>query len=255
MPRRTGVHGALQSFARRFGVRTVLLPHAKIFNDVIPSRGHDMLCLTHPLQGGGVQDLDGAHMPMAVLDFEEAWQLDARPPRPLKVLGLVLNSVSMNSLPVVDMSTYLAGIKRLRAWCAAHDVVCRIRCRPNGSALSLMCAALGLDLAELVADQDGQITDFGDRCDLVLGYDVPTSGAYQLLRRGTPMVQALCRRLAPQEWRIVDPQTVPQLNLDDSLQRLDEFHADPLALWQFGRQQTARYLNASAQARPLRAWL
>lgn len=251
----TGLHGALLSFARRHGLRTLLVPHAKIFNEVVTSTGHDPLCLTHPLQGGEVADLDGARLPRAALDFGEAWQLPATPCRPLATLGLVLNSVAANAMCVVDLRVYLDGLRRLLAWCQAQGIECRVRCRPNGSSLALLCAQLGLSLEDLMQHQAGSITDFGAGCDLVLGYDVPTSGVFELLRHGTPVLQALCRRLAPHEARIVDSGTVPQLGLDEVVARLDGLRADPLQLWRFAREQRSRYLAASAQALPLRHWL
>ena len=155
----------------------------------------------------------------------------------------------------VDVAVYLSGLKRLSAWCVANGIDCRIRCRPNGSAISMVCAALGIELEALIQHQDGNIADFACGCDLVLGYDVPTSGVLDVLRQGVPVLQALCRRLCPQEWRIVDPEVVAQLPLAEVLVRLDGFKADPLSLLALARKQSSLYLQAGVAARPLRAWL
>jgi hypothetical protein len=109
--------------------------------------------------------------------------------------------------------------------------------------------------ADLERDQQGGIADFGRGCDLVLGYDIPTSGMFDLLNAGVPALQALCRPLAPNEWRIVDPTVVPQLPVAAMLERLDGFASDSLALWRFRRDQTGLALQAGSAALPLRAWL
>ena len=250
-----GLHGAMHSFARAHGVRTVMVPHAKVYPDPLTTYAHDILCLGHPLQGGDVLDLDSQRMPWASLSFGEVRRPIPATPRPLATLGIVLNSVSLNCMCWVDVQVYLAGLTRLRAWCAAQGVACRIRCRPNGSVMSLLQGALQLSDADLLRDQQGSIADFGGGCDLVLGYDLPTSGMLELLAAGVPVMQALCRRLGPQEWRAVDAGVVPQLMLDDLLPRLQSLAADALALWQFSHQQACQCAARAAMAQPLRAYL
>ena len=250
-----GLHGALYSFARRCQVRTLQVPHSKIFNVPLKSRGHDVLCLTHALQGGDVLDLHGDRMPTAVLDFGESLRFDAAPTRPLATLGIVLNTLSDMGMVVPDLPRYLDGLRRLRQWCAAQGVQCRLRCRPNGSAMALLCGALGITPADLVAHQDGPITDFGRGCDLVIGYDTPTSGLFELLDQGLPVMQALCRRLGPEEWSMVDAKVVPHLPVDQVLPRLAAFRDEPLALWQFRQDQLGQYARARSRAMPLRHWL
>lgn len=250
-----GFHGALHSFARRHGVRTLMLPHAKVYPDPLTSYGHDIQCLAHPLQGGDVLDLDGSAMPCAALDFGDTWQAPSAPAEPLATLGIVLNAVSLNNMCLVDVRTYLEPLARLRDWCAAQGVDCRIRCRPNGSVMSLLIDELRIGEDALLRDQEGSIADFGRACDLVLGYDVPTSGVLELLQHGVPVIQALCRRLGLQEWRSVDPAVVPQWHLPDVIERLVAFREDGLALWRFRRRQLGQCAAAAAQALPLRAWL
>lgn len=250
-----GFHGALHSFARQNGVRTLMLPHAKVYPDPLTSYGHDIQCLAHPLQGGDVIDLDGSAMPWAALDFGAAWQVPAAAPGPLGTLGIVLNAVSLNNMCVVDVQAYLAQLGRLRDWCADQGVVCRIRCRPNGSVMSMLIDELQVPEHDLVRDQEGSITDFGEACDLVLGYDVPTSGVLELLQHGVPVIQALCRRLGLQEWRSIAPAVVPQWPVAQVIERLAEFRHDTLALWRFRRRQAGQCAAAAAGAQPLRAWL
>ena len=250
-----GLHGAMVSFARQHGLRILMVPHAKIFNSVVPSYDQDVLCLTHPMQGGEVIDVDGCRMATGLLDFGRDLRLPSQAPRPLATLGIVLNAVSANTIMLLDMHIYLHGLQQLVAWCQARQVRCRIRCRPNGSILPLVSARLGLDAEELAQHQQGSLVDFAQGCDLVLGYDVPTSGAFDLLEQGLPVLQALCRRLEPEQLRMADARIVPRLFIADTLQKLDSFVDDPLALWRYRRDQHARLVAASAEAQPLRAWL
>ena len=250
-----GLHGAMVSFARQHGLRIVMVPHAKIFNSVVPSYDQDVLCLTHPMQGGEVIDVDGCRMATGLLDFGRSLQLPSQPPKPLATLGIVLNAVSANTIMLLDMHIYMHGLQQLLAWCSAHGVHCRVRCRPNGSILPMVSARLGIDAEELARQQQGSLVDFAQGCDLVLGYDVPTSGAFDLLEQGLPVLQTLCRRLEPEQLRMADERIVPRLSVADTLQQLDRFVAEPLALWRYRRSQHARLVAASAEAQPLRAWL
>lgn len=250
-----GVHGALLSFARHHRLPVRVLPHAKVFNFALPSYGHELLCLHHPLQGGEAVDLDGNRLAMAALDFAEPLQHPGGAVRPLRSLGIVLNGLSANAMCLVDLPQYLAGLATLRDWCVQHGVAWQLRCRPNESAALAMAAHLGLPLQALVDAQQGSLLDFARRHDLVLGFDVPTSGLHELLRQGVPVLQASVRRLSPEEWRIVDPNLVPVLTVAQALQRLADFHAQPLALWQWGHQQFAKVVQACSAAQPLRRWL
>ncbi len=250
-----GLHGAMLSFARRNNLRTVMVPHAKIFNSVVPSYDQDVLCLTHPMQGGEVIDMDGCRMATGTLDFGRSLQLPAQAPKPLATLGIVLNAVSANTIVLLDMHVYMHGLQLLLAWCAARGVACRIRCRPNGSVLPMLSARFGLDADALAANQEGSLVDFAQGCDLVLGYDVPTSGAFDLLEQGLPVLQTLCRRLEPEQLRMADARIVPRLFIAETLRQLDSFVDDPLALWRYRRSQHAKLVAAGADAQPLRAWL
>ncbi len=260
-----GLHGALLSFARAHGVRTLMVPHAKVYPDPLTSYGHDIQCLGHPLQGGDVLDLDSQRMPYSALQFaplqfaapqpNSVRPEPAAPPPALRTLGIVLNAVSLNCMCLVDVQVYLAGLQTLRAWCAANGVACRIRCRPNGSVFSLLGDVLKISDADLARDQDGSIASFGQGCGLVLGYDVPTSGMLDLLAAGVPVLQALCRRLGPQEWRSLDSAVVPQLMLDSVLAQLDRCVADPATLQALGQRQAAQTAERAAAALPLRAYL
>jgi hypothetical protein len=251
----TGQNGALISHARAHTLPLRVVPHAKTFNQTMHGGGPDMLCLTHGAQGGLITDADGNRLPTATLDLGDPLALGRRQVRPLRVLALVLNSVVNSAMCLVSIRHYLQGIREIRDWCQAHGVTLRMRCRPNASLANLLAAELDLPAADLLAGQSGSVAEFAAGSDLVVGYDLPTSGALEMLQHGLPMLQALIRPLSPEEWRIIDPDLVPQLPLAEVLQRLHALHADPVLLWRFGQQQTCDYLAAMRTAQPLRSFL
>ena len=251
----TGQHGALLSFATRHRMRVVMVPHSKIFNVPVKCYGHEMLCLTHALEGGEVQDLYGRPVPTALLDFPQERRWPARAPQPLRTVGLVLNGLSASGLCLVDLVPYVAGVEQLRTWCVQQGVACRIRVRTNESAASLLVSALGIPLEDLQTWQEGPIADFGEDCDLVVGYDVPTSGVLDILARGTPVVQAFCRLMGPEEARMISAEVVHQEPVAGVLALLERLKHDPVALWQYTQDQRLRLLQAGRSARPLRSYL
>lgn len=249
-----GLHGPLMSHAQRHRMRVLLVPHAKFFNAPAPELPN-ALCLTHPLQGTAVAGLSGRPVASASLAFPERLSLPETLPGPLRIVGVLLAGVSYNSMCAADMDVYLDGLKRLHDWCAAQGIECRLRCKPTDGFASQIAAHLGIPVQDILRQFDGSLADFGAACDLCLGYDVPTSGAIELLRQGTPMLHAQLRALLPEELSLLNGRIVPLGMLDETLAQLQHWQQDPSALWRFRRQQHAAYLHLQAEARPLRDFL
>lgn len=249
-----GLHGPLLSHAQRHRMRVLLVPHAKFFNAPAPELPN-ALCLSHALQGTAVAGLSGKPVASATLAFPERLSLPETLPRPLKVLGVLLAGVSYNSMCAADMDAYLDGLRRLQQWCDARGIECRLRCKPTDGFASQIAGHLGIDVQQILRQFQGSLADFGAACDLCLGYDVPTSGAIELLRQGTPMLHAQLRPLLPEELSLLNGRIVPLRMLDETLAQLQQWQQDPSSLWRFRRQQHAAYLNLQAEARPLRDFL
>lgn len=251
-----GLHGAWLAWARERRVPVLCVPHSKVHNQRLTvSDLPGLRCLHHGLQGGGPVDLDDNPVAAGVLDYAEDLHWPGRAPERLRTLGLVLNGLAANAMCLVDLRHYLHELQRLRDWARRQGVDCRIRCRPNESIASVLAAELGVPVRELLDGQAGSLVDFARGCDLVIGIDQPTSGSAELLRAGIPMLQALVRPLAPEEWRIVDAGVVPQLPVEAVLARLQDWHEQPLGLWQHVQAQRRAWLDSQSDARPLRSWL
>ncbi len=249
-----GLHGPLLSHAKRHRARVLLVPHAKFFNSPAPDLPN-ALCLSHPLQGTEIAGLGGRPVASAPLAFPERLSLPETLPQPLRTLGVLLAGVSYNSMCTADMDVYLDGLKRLYDWCVEQGIDCRLRCKPTDGFASQIAEHLGIDVQDILRQFEGSLADFGAACDLCLGYDVPTSGAIELLRQGTPMVHAQLRPLLHEELSLQSGRIVPLHMLDETLAQLQQWQQDPSALWRFRRQQHAAYLQLQAEARPLRDFL
>ncbi len=249
-----GLHGPLLSHAQRHRMKVLLVPHAKFFNAPAPELPN-ALCLSHALQGTAVAGLSGRPVASATLAFPERLTLPETLPQPLRTLGVLLAGVSYNSMCAADMDAYLEGLRRLHDWCAGQGIDCRLRCKPTDGFASQIAEHLGIGVQDILRQFDGSLADFGAACDLCLGYDVPTSGAIELLRQGTPMVHAQLRPLLPEELSLLNGRIVPLRMLDETLAQLQQWQQDPSALWRFRRQQHAAYLQLQAEARPLRDFL
>ena len=248
----TGLHGPLLTLARRHQARVVLLPHSKIFNAPVPAvPGVALHCLTHAVQGGALHDVAGRQVPRHTLAFPEPLGWSARPPRPLRTLGVLLSGVSYNGLCGADLLRFVQGLRQLRDWAAERGVACRLRCKPSEPLVALLTEDLGVDADALLADMGGSLSDFVQACDLCLSYDVPTSASVELLRSGVPTLHVQLRPLLPEETALVDGALVPRLPLAELLPRLDLYQADACHLWCFGRDQFQAFARAWATAEPL----
>lgn len=250
-----GLHGALLGHARRHRLQVLMVPHAKFFNAPVAELDGPLLCLSHALQGSGIVDGAGRSVPAAALGYAEPISLSGELPRPLRRLGVLLAGTSYNGLCAADMGLYLDGLRKLADWCRGRGVEFLLRCKPSDGFASLLAEHLGLPIEAILEQRAMGLAAWGAGCDLCLGYDVPTSGAIELLRQGTPMLHLKLRPLLPEEQALLHPQVVPHLDLDEGLQLLQQWQAEPSLLWRHGRQQHAAYMARQALARPLRDFL
>lgn len=250
-----GLHGPFLSFARRFAIPVLFVPHSKIFNGSVAARSLDVRCLTHPIQGGEVVDEGGRRLPTDFIGFPETVTADFAHPKKLESVGLILSSISYNGLCGVDPEVYLAGVRKISDWCKENGVTCRIRCKPTDSFIHWLVEALGLDHGQLQENLQGNILDFARANDLCLMYDAPTSGAVDLLKNGIPVLNPVGRPLIPEEERLVSSDLVPRGQVEEILARMGSFVADTGNLFVFRRQQFQRYVAAQSQALPLRMFL
>lgn len=250
------VHGALMSFAQAHGAAIKLLPHSRVYNVAIRTDGLAPLCLHHGLQDGPTLDMAHRQLPSGRLAYPGAWTPpDITGHRELRTVGLVLNGISANGMCLVDFERYVDGVREIIGWARHRGLVLKLRVRTAETPVLLVAERLQLDVNELMQHVEGSLLDFARGCDLVLGYDVPTSGLQDLVRQGIAVLQGEFRPLARFEWGIVDARVIPRYNLPETLERLAVLQANPALFHEFRQEQFALALKSQQGAQPLRHWL
>jgi hypothetical protein len=251
----SGHHGPLTSFARKFNIPVILLPHAKVFNWPVNFAYSNTVALTHPVQGGVIKDFNGKRVTTRLVSFPERHVNNATPVSALKSIGLVLNKFSNDGFNLIDTQVYCRGLRNILAWCKDHDIACKTRVKPAGTCITWLVEEVGFDRADLEDNARGTIADFATGCDICLMYDCPTSGAIDLMRNSIPTVNTVSRFLDPTEAAIVDASLVPRESVAETLQRLNAYRNNPSELFIFRTRQFACYAGSFAESLPLRALL
>jgi hypothetical protein len=249
-----GFQGPLLTFARDRSIPVVLLPHSKVSED-IEFRGAGITCLIHPMQGHEIRDRDAAPVRTLTLNFPEWFTGSNAAGAGLRTLALVLNSQTLNGIPFAPADGYLDGIKRVAAWCAAHGIELKIRCKPGYTLFGLLSVYLGVNADALARNVNEPMDDFVRGCDLCLMYDLPTSGSMYFLRNAIPVLNPYVSELTRSELCLVHPKVILPENLDDTMRRIDEFRAEPSALYAFRDAQFRAYISLFDGARSLRSFL
>ncbi len=250
----TGFHGPLVSFAESRSLPVILVPHSKVVGDL--EFGYEnILVLTHPMQGTSIHDAHGRSVTNHPLAYPESFCSNSGIGDGLRTLSLLLTSQSFNGIHIAAPGPYMDGIKRIVAWCRAHDVHVKIRCKPGFTLFALLHAYVGADPAVLARNADESMDDHVRGCDLCLMYESPTTGSLFFLRRSVPVLMTTLADLATHQRALLRADLIAPESVETTLRRLDAFHADPLALYAFRAAQFSAYVGGFARARPLRCFL
>lgn len=248
----TDFHGPLLAWAREQHIPTLVLPHSKTSTD-LDFPAPNATVLVHAAQGYTVCDADGRRPPQQVLDFPTTLQFNTHAPAQVRTVGLLLNAVSVQGVPEAHLAPYLQGVRQMVAWANAHGLTLLLRARPGSTILhTLATARTGLTGEQITSSTQGTMAEFAQACDLCLMYDAPTSGAIELLGRGTavlnPKVSALHRRHTP-----IATELVPSASVEDTLARATQLVSDPLELQRFRKRQFLGYAERCRDAVALRS--
>lgn len=250
-----GLNGPFTSFAAKYNIPIIFLPHAKVFNWPITSSYSNITALTHPMQGGLVTNLEGKRVATHAITFPEVQCNSFSPVTSLKSVGLILNNFSSDGYTLTDLTEYSEGVKKIIAWCNRYGIKCRPRVKPSGTCINWLIEAVGLDGAELIMNAQSVISDFTKECDICLMFDCPTSGASEMLRNSIPVVNTIFLPLSPDKKTIVNDNIVPRESVGDTLQRLDFYRVNPHELFVFRTRQFAKYVASFGESLPLRMFI
>jgi hypothetical protein len=249
----TDFHGPLAAFARAQQVPLLVLPHSKTSTD-LDFIARQAQVVYHAIQGEPIYDVDGQRPAQATLALPATLQLQL-PLAPVRRIGLLLNSISLNGVCGVDYPAYHAGIARIVAWCEEQGLSLVLRSRAARTLFRPVLQGAGFSAAQLEASVLGDMAEFAQACDLCLMYDAPTSGAVEFLGRGVPLLNPVVSSQSKRETGSMHSTIVPRGELEVLLHQAATLVADPIELQRFRLQQFARYLDGLRQAQPLHCFL
>lgn len=250
----SGFHGPLLAYAEVNRIPVLFVPHSKTTADIQFSRD-TVRCLTHPIQGDSIDDALGRRVSTITLAYPEHFSGSSATPEPLRKVGLLLNSMSLNGVFVSSYEVYMAGIARIVGWCRARGVELVVRGRPGHTMHALLEPVTGIDAATLKAGMEQPLAAFAAGCDLCLMYDAPTTAEIEFLKNGVPIMNPVPEGLAKYEAVIADTTVVPRGTIEEVLFKLDSFVADQANFHSFRTSQFARYVGGFADAQTLRSLL
>jgi hypothetical protein len=246
-----GIHGPLLSFGRLKGIAILMLPHSKFFNWPVATRGEGLTACTHPLQGIDIRDVDGMDVDSVYLSFAENHECQQRDYAKPWVVGIVLNEVGGRDSLYIPTERYLQGLRQLTGWLEENGLPYSIRARPGCTCVEWICEQTGIDPRCFQMAPGSTIAEYAKGCDLCLMYDIPTSGAIDLLKSAVPVVSVITRALHSIEAGIASTEVIPRETVEKSIARLAHYLAQPQALQEFRRIQFANYMRLYAKAQPL----
>lgn len=250
----TGFHGPLMSYAQRYAIPVVMLPHAKTSAST-EFVNRNLTMLTHPLQAAPLLNGEGQQLLHFPLAYPETFSARSAGPATIQKTGVLLNGLALNGVLCTDYKTYIQGLVRIKQWADDKGIELVIRSRPGQFMFRLLNKACGIEVSSLQNALAMTLPEFVQSLDICLMYDAPTSAGIECLRSGVPLLNPIPAALGLAEGLGANSQLVPRANVADTLLRLDSFVQDPSLLGDFSRQQFAGYTALFAAARGLRRFL
>ncbi len=250
----TGLHGPLLAFAELHHIPVLILPHSKTTPD-LEFAYKNMHALVHPSQGEAILDRNLCRVPHFKLCIPTTLQTSTHFPNELKSVALMLNAYSLNGIYFANYQKYMAGIKRIAAFCAEKQIELRVRCKPSYSLIQLLVREAGLDINMLVESAKISMAEYSASCDVCIMYDTPTAGALDFLAKSIPIVNPILAPLTRPQAVTTHPHAIARETIEECLARIASFQADPSLLQEFKMKQFRTYLDLFDGAQPLRVFL
>ena len=250
----TGFHGPIHSFARKYDIPVLMVPHSKVI-PLLEFDRYNVTCLTHPIQGESITDCNGRGTLNFNLAYPENLVGSTIFPEQIKRVGLLLNSLGLNGVASGRYSSYLNGIKQIVQWCKNNNIQIGIRSRPREQLISRLSQETGFDQGEFQKWLKVSIVDFAKGHDICLMYGPPTTAAITFLQHSIPILNPLFGDIPKSEASVANTRVIPRGSVTTILGMLDSFVADPTNFFLFRNSQFNNYVSSFNNALPLRNFL
>jgi hypothetical protein len=251
----TGFHGPIISFAEKYRIPVLMVPHSKISQDIEFSYS-DITSFSHCIQGREILNANGKRIKSFKLHYPETLSISTLSNKPIRRIGLLLNGLALNGVMITNFTDYIEGIKRIIEWCEQHDVELIIRNRPGGAITKLLNKNFNLSINDLKDKTNGPLSTFIEQdMDLCLIFGTPTTASSQVLNRSIPLLNPITQALAKNEEAMTSRDIVPRDTVKNILELLDLFMIDDTSFQDFKMKQFISYVSLFKEAKHLRSFL
>lgn len=250
-----GFHGPIVSFAEKYSIPVLMVPHSKISQDMEFSYS-GITSFSHGIQGREILNASGKRIKSFKLNYPETLSISTLSSKPIRRIGLLLNGLALNGVMITNFTDYIEGIKRIIEWCEQHDIELIVRNRPGLTIARLLSKNFNLSVDDLKDKTNGPLSTFIEQdMDLCLMYGTPTTGSIQLLNRSIPILNPITQALAKNEEAMMNSDIVPRDTVKNILERLDLYMIDETSFQDFKMKQFITYINLFKDAQHLRNFL
>lgn len=242
-----GYTSALMNFANFNGVETVVFPHSKVQNLLLPvNNGNLLKILAHPIQSEGVKSVEGCDLNFRAVRFDSLNFTD-KPVKLNKVrsIGLMLTGVSEYGFSFTDCESLCRLIDKICSICNIFDVEVIVRFKPSENWSVLLANG---DNENLIIDNSNSLDDFIDNCDFIFSVDGLTSALINSLNKFKPCAHLLHRSLPYNELSMNSRDLIPFVREIDFGDFLMLNIMDIGGYSNFARNQKAIYISKMLEA-------
>jgi len=251
-----GFHGPLVSLAAMHSIPVIYLQHAKAISWKPPVTDDlKAILLVHPGQGMIPISQNGSPLTTIEVDYDESINVETFRPKPLKVIGIILNDIFGTTGDDISIKLYIDGLKKILEWSVVNNVICKVRCRPGYEFSTWLSENTNISEMDLLDDMAMSFLDFSVQCDLCIGYDSPSTGEFELIRNGVALLNICIRDTIEERNNVISKKVIQTLSMDQSISLLNSFLSNDCYFLFFRKNQFLHYVQKLTAAQPIRTSL
>jgi hypothetical protein len=237
-----GLSYSFLAYASQMKVLVIYLPHAKIFNWLLPNSDAPVMAFSHPISNKA-KTVGGKMLETIPLKFP----YPKKKPSEMKgglIVGLIINKFIGDGIAGRNITMYLEGIKKIIFACEALQIKVKIRQKPYCTSKYWLAKALNIEISKLEDNLQITIDEFARNVDLAICYATPSSAAISFLENSVPIIATkLVKDMPFEEQNMLNVDIVPILTLDETLIMINDLKAKNLRYEKFRKKQNINYQN------------